>query len=260
MTATGATGPATAGTGPTSNAPRVTTPLVISGFLFDLDGTLVDSERESGEAMCRALREGQGIPADAVDRDSVIGRSWVAIYEDLQRRYAGQLTWDRAEVIAQTALRREEVFAEIGITVLPGAREILKLTRDRPRALVTGSSRVEVTQVLPLIGEHARFDHVFAAEDVPRSKPAPDGYRMAMARLGLPPHECLVIEDSVAGIAAGRAAGCLVIAVQAGNFGGWDQSGAHRVIASLEHLTSSLLDELAAIDPRDYGDRMGAIP
>lgn len=233
---------------------------MISGFLFDLDGTLVDSERESGEAMCRALREGLGIPATQVDRDSVIGRSWVAIYEDLQRRYPALLTWSRAELIAQTALRREEVFAEIGITVLPGARDVLAMTRERPRALVTGSSRVEVTQVLPLIGEHARFDAIFAAEDVPRSKPAPDGYRMAMERLGLPAHECLVIEDSVAGIAAGRAAGCLVIAVRAGNFGGWDQSGAHRVIDSLEHLTPSLLDELAALDPRDYGSQMGSNP
>lgn len=233
---------------------------MISGFLFDLDGTLVDSERESGEAMCRALRDGQGIAPTQVDKDSVIGRSWVAIYADLQARYPQQLTWNRAELIAQTALRREEVFAEIGVTVLPGAREVMRWTRDRPRALVTGSSRVEVTQVLPLISEDAVFDIIFAAEDVPRSKPAPDGYRMAMERLGLAPHQCVVIEDSVAGIAAGRAAGCLVVAVKAGNFGGWDQSGGHRLIDSLEQLTPSLLDELAALDPRDYGSPMGSVP
>jgi sugar-phosphatase len=73
-----------------------------------------------------------------------------------------------------------------------------------------------------------------------------------MAKLGVEPHDCVVIEDSVAGIAAGRAAGCLVVAVRAGNFGGWDQSGAHRVIDTLEAFPS-LLDELASIDPRDYG-------
>jgi sugar-phosphatase len=75
---------------------------------------------------------------------------------------------------------------------------------------------------------------------------------MAIAQLGVEPHACVVIEDSVAGIAAGRAAGCIVIAVRAGNFGGWDQSGAHRVIDTLEALPS-LIDELASFDPRDEG-------
>jgi HAD superfamily hydrolase (TIGR01509 family) len=225
---------------------------MIRGFLFDLDGTLVDSERETAEAMARALLRGQGIAIEQYDRDYIVGRSWVAIYDSLKERYP-QLAWNRAETIARTAMLRDEVFAELGITVLPGARALLERTRSFPRALVTGSSRVEVTQVLPLISEHAVFDVIFAAEDVPRSKPAPDGYLAAIARLGLQPFECLVIEDSVAGIAAGRAAGCLVVAARAGNFGGWDQSGAHRVIDTLEELSPSLLDELAAIDPRDYG-------
>ena len=51
------------------------------------------------------------------------------------------------------------------------------------------------------------------------------------------------------GIAAGREAGCLVVAVRAGNFGGWDQSGAHQVIDTLDALTPVLVDQLA----RDYG-------
>lgn len=229
----------------------------IHGFLFDLDGTLIDSERETAEAMARALARGQGITIEQYDRDYIIGRSWVAIYDSLRSRYP-QLAWSRAETIAHTSELREEVFAEVGITVLPGAREALRWTADRPRALVTGSARAEVMQVLPLIGEHARFDAIFAAEDVPRSKPAPDGYRAAIERLGLAPHQCLVIEDSEAGIAAGRAAGCLVVAVRAGNFAGWDQSGAHRVIDSLEALTPSLLDELAALDLRGHGS--GAQP
>jgi sugar-phosphatase len=230
--------------------------VAIRGFLFDLDGTLVDSERESGEAMARALLRGQGITIEQSDRDYVIGRSWVAIYERIAERYP-QLSWNRGELIARTAMTRDEVFEEQGITVLPGARALLELTRSTPRALVTGSSRVEVTQVLPLISEHATFSVIVAAEDVSRSKPAPDGYHQAMAALGLTPRDCLVIEDSVAGIAAGRAAGCRVLAVRAGNFGGWDQSHAHRVIDSLEDLTPSLLDELAAIDPADHGPGMG---
>jgi HAD superfamily hydrolase (TIGR01509 family) len=226
----------------------------IRGFLFDLDGTLVDSERETAEAMVRALTEA-GIVAEQYDRDHIVGRSWVAIYDSLRARYPA-LAWSREELIVRTARRRDEVFAELGITVLPGVRDLLDRTAGHPRALVTGSSRAEVTQVLPLIGPQATFHAIFAAEDVSTSKPSPEGYRKAVAALGLEPHECLVIEDSVAGIAAGRAAGCVVVAVRAGNFGGWDQSHAHHVLATLEELTPSLVEQLG----RDYGSSMRGPP
>jgi len=227
--------------------------MAIRGYLFDLDGTLVDSERETAEAMARALLRGQGIAIAQYDRDYIVGRSWIAIYDSLAARYP-ELAWSRAETIAQTAMLRDEVFAELGVTVLPGARAVLGWTRGLPRALVTGSSRVEVSQVLPLIGPEAAFPVIVAAEDVTRSKPAPDGYLAAMAALGLAPADCVVIEDSVAGIAAGRAAGCVVVACRAGNFAGWDQSGAHRVIDTLDELTPALVAELAA----HYGCGMGA--
>jgi HAD superfamily hydrolase (TIGR01509 family) len=221
--------------------------------LFDLDGTLVDSERETAEAMARAFARGQGITLAQQDRDYIIGRSWMAIYDNLKQRYP-HMTWNREETVAQTAMLRDEVFAELGVTVLPGARETLAWTNSYPRALVTGSSRVEATQVLPLIGTMARFDVIFASEDVPRSKPHPDGYEAAMRVLGLAPHECCVVEDSLNGIAAGRAAGCLVVAVRAGNFGGWDQSHAHHVIDTLEAFTPSLVEQLHAV----YGSSLGA--
>ena len=227
--------------------------MAIRGYLFDLDGTLVDSERETAEAMARALRRGQGIELTQYDRDFIVGRSWVAIYDSLETRYP-QLSWSRAQMIAETALLRDEVFAEMGITVLPGARGLLAWTAGLARALVTGSSRVEVAQVLPRIGPEAAFAVIVAAEDVARSKPAPDGYLAALAALGLAPSEGLVIEDSVAGIAAGRSAGCLVVACRAGNFAGWDQSGAHHVIDTLDELTPALVAELSA----HYGCGMGA--
>jgi HAD superfamily hydrolase (TIGR01509 family) len=224
---------------------------VIRAVLFDLDGTFVDSERETAEAMARALLRGLGVAIAQDDRDFIIGRSWVAIYERLAVRYA--LTWSRDELISATALVRDEVFAEMGVTILPGAREVVPRFAHVEVALVTGSSRVEAGQMLRALGLEGAFRCVIAAEDVPRSKPAPDGYLQAMRILGVEPDECAVVEDSAAGIAAGRAAGCIVIAVRAGNFHGQDQSGAHRVIDTLDELTSSLLDQVAAEARAHYG-------
>jgi HAD superfamily hydrolase (TIGR01509 family) len=216
---------------------------VIRAVLFDLDGTLVDTERESAEAMARAIARGRGIAIDQTDRDFIIGRSWVEIHRHLETRYRG-LALTRDELIAATAAARVEVFAELGVTILPGAREAVGRLGHLPLAIVTGSSRVEASQALDALGLRPAFRAVVASEDVPRSKPAPDGYLAAAAHLGVAPADCLVIEDSAHGIAAGRAAGARVLAVAVGNFAGHDQSAADRVLATLDELTLDLLSSL----------------
>jgi HAD superfamily hydrolase (TIGR01509 family) len=225
--------------------------MAFAAVLFDLDGTLVDSERETAEAMARALARHQGIAITQDDRDFIIGRSWVAIHDRLATVYPA-LRWTLAELAEAAADAREEVLAEVGVTVLPGAREVLRL--GERRALVTGSSRREARQMLDLLGLADAFPVIVAAEDVPRSKPHPDGYLHAASALGVDPARCLVIEDSAAGIAAGRAAGCTVVGVRAGNFHGQDQTAAHLVIDTLEHLDDAVLGRLVR---GSYGGEMG---
>jgi HAD superfamily hydrolase (TIGR01509 family) len=211
-------------------------------ILFDLDGTLVDSERESAEAMARALRAGQSIEIDQSDRDYIVGRSWVQIYQQLSSRY--RLSWSRDELIANTAARREEVFAEVGMTILPGAREAIERFAGYPKAIVTGSSRVEMMQALRALDLVHAFDITIASEDVTTSKPAPDGYLQAATRLGVSAHACLVIEDSFSGIAAGLAAGMRVVAVRVGNYAGHDQSASHALIDTLDELVEPLIERV----------------
>lgn len=225
--------------------------------LFDLDGTLVDSERVYGEALARALADGQGLALTDEDTAFIIGRSWVAIDAHLRGRYP-TLTWTRDEIIAACAASAAALFAERGLPVLPGARAAVARFADRRRGLVTGSGRQEAAHVLGHLGLADAFEVRLCAEDVPRSKPAPDGYLAACAALGVEPRDALVIEDSVSGIAAARAAGCAVIAVRAGNFSGQDQSAAHLVVDTLDEITAEVAAAVARGAAGGYGDERSA--
>ena len=184
------------------------------------------------------MKHGLGITISQAERDFVIGHSWVEIYRLLASNHA-DLSWPREQLIAEAAREREAIFAESGVVAMPGAHAAVARFAHLPRAVVTGSARVEASHSLHGLGIHDEFDAIFAAEDVPTSKPAPDGYLMAAQAVGVAPVDCLVIEDSSAGIAAGVAAGARVVAVRAGNYLGQDQSAAHRIVETLDDITLS---------------------
>jgi HAD superfamily hydrolase (TIGR01509 family) len=217
---------------------------MLRAVLFDLDGTLVNSERQNAESVSRVLSK-RGRPLDDEEREFVIGHGWAEIHHFLVRR--GGVDLPLPELMHLSAIEREKIVEEEGLDVLPGAVELVKhVTAKWKSAVVSGSSRAEVEMTLRALGVLDRFPFFLGAEDTARGKPHPDGYNLAAERLQVAPGECVVLEDSNAGIRAGKAAGMGVIAVRAGNFAGQPQDEAHCVVDSLAVVDDALLEKIAA--------------
>jgi HAD superfamily hydrolase (TIGR01509 family) len=210
--------------------------------LFDLDGTLVDSESTHAESIARVLAD-YGVELGDEDRLFVVGHAWQEIYERL--RVAERTPLGLPELQAAAVEAKERMFAGgMRLEPLGGARELIDLVDGLgiPAAIASGSCRAEIEQTLRAIGLAGRFRFYVGAEDYAHGKPAPDSYLLAAARLRVAPEHCLVFEDSTAGIGAARAANMRVIATRACYLGlppgvRQDQSGAHRVVDGLEGLT-----------------------
>ncbi len=194
--------------------------MALRAVLFDMDGTLVQTEEHWGEAMF-ALAERLGGEMSAGARERTVGTSMrtamAILHEDLGVvRTERQLTADAAWVEDETArLMADDVHWQ------PGARSLVTAVRAAGlrTALVTTTPRRLAALVLGHIGEVApgapAFDVTVCGDEVPALKPDPAPYRQAMAALGVRPEECVVVEDSDVGIASGLAAGAAVLGVPA---------------------------------------------
>ncbi len=210
--------------------------------LFDMDGTLVDTERENVESVVLAARRWQ-VELGADMRAFIVGHSWNEIHARIQRDYGLQVGMD--VLIAAAVEEKRVLFAEHGYKALPGADDLVRRLRGRAGlAIVSGSSCVEVRETIAGIGLTECFQCLLGAEDYQRGKPHPEPYQTAMRLLGVSPHACIVIEDAEPGILAGKAAEAKVIAVRRANFLGYDQSAADVIVDTLEQVTDALLDEL----------------
>lgn len=213
-------------------------------ILFDLDGTLVDSERANVESVVLAVRR-LGAELTEEERAFVIGHSWNEIHAQLARHHGLAVTMP--ELIASAVEEKRGLLAATGYQALPGAVAAVHRLAARSRmAVVSGASRVEVADAVASLGVTALFELLLGAEDYQNGKPAPDSYALAMRRLAVTPARCIAIEDATPGILSARAAGARVIAVRAGNFAGYDLGPADVVVDTLDDVTDELCDRLIA--------------
>jgi HAD superfamily hydrolase (TIGR01509 family) len=181
--------------------------------LFDMDGTLVDSEK-LWDVSLAALYEYHGGTLTPEVRASMVGGSAEdtirTVYSDLglEPDPAAMAESDRW-LHAYTG----ELF-EGGLPWCDGARELLEALAAEgiPMALVTNTQRALTDRALNSIGRHY-FSVSVCGDEVPRGKPAPDAYARAAGLLGFAPSDCLAVEDSITGTAAAESAGCPVVVV-----------------------------------------------
>lgn len=214
----------------------------LEAVLFDLDGTLVDSERVNVESVVLAMRK-LGTELDAQERHFIVGHSWNEIHAGIVKRHGIDVSMDA--LIASAVEEKRQLLLANGLAPLPGAVAVVqRLARRVPLAVVSGASRVEVRDAITGLGLLSQFRLFLAAEDYGRGKPHPEPYRSAMEQLGVSPGGCLVLEDSEPGILSGKAAGARVVAVRAGNFLGYDQSAADVVVDTLDEVDDPFVDRL----------------
>ncbi|WP_326665216.1 HAD family hydrolase [Streptomyces sp. NBC_00385] len=190
------------------NSSRAGAPSVI----FDLDGTLVDSEPNAYESM-RLLLGQHGVPDFTWEQNArFIGISNLEALTVLRTEYGIAASADEL-VAGQDAIYLE--LARKSTEVFPRMREFVELLHDRgiAVAVASGSSPAGIEAVLASTGLDAFFTTYVSADEVPRGKPEPDVFLEAARRLGAAPADCVVVEDAVPGARAAHAAGMRCIAV-----------------------------------------------
>lgn len=217
----------------------------MKAVIFDFDGVLVNTEPLHFRAMHDALvPEGIQITTEDYERD------YLAYDDRTALRLALEIHGkpSRAEDVDRVAQRKAEEFDRLidGVRFFDGARTLIAdLSRTVPLAIASGALRGEIERILSAGGILESFTTIVGADDVRQGKPHPEPYLTALGRLqaqheDLRAADCLVIEDSMAGIAAALAAGMRVVAV-GHSYPAAKLSAAHVVLPALSHATVASL-------------------
>ncbi len=185
---------------------------MIKAVVFDMDGVMFDTEKQSHEAM---LAVGKKLGMPDIENFSVecLGATSASIAVNFERRYKDMLTSD--EFWAKVHEYRKNLGQQDSVPVKPGLFELLDYLKEHryKTAVATSTAYEKVMHNFYVTGVQGCFDAVVCGNMIKNSKPAPDIYLKAAELLGVDPGDCMALEDSPNGIRAGRAAGMYTVMI-----------------------------------------------
>ena len=184
----------------------------ICGVLFDMDGVVLDTEKLYARFWAEAAHA-LGYPMTYEQALSMRSLNSAAGQAKLESYFGPDVS--RAEMRKKRVELMDAYVAQFGVEAKPGIHELLDYLKGQGirTAIATSSPMERAKSYLDSLGLTAKFDCICSGHDVAQGKPAPDIYLKAAASIGVPPENCLAIEDAPAGIESARRAGCWPVLV-----------------------------------------------
>ncbi|MBW3698462.1 HAD family phosphatase [Vibrio sp. T187] len=203
-------------------------------YLFDMDGTLVNSEPLKGKALALACAD-YGASVDFNIYKAVMGESWPVVTGHF---FTNAQISPNIDEFNQYFRAHYQSLLSSHLELTRGAKSYIEMLKESGKkcAVVSSAATWMVESILTALELNNAFEVVITQEHVTKHKPDPEAYHLALSLLSVSPNDTLVFEDSHAGISAGVASGCDVVALKHEFNGCNDLSAAIQAIDSYEEL------------------------